>query len=137
MNKRREFTKAVKVEIIKRASRMTFNYPRPYCEQCESSADKFEIDHITPDGLSVDKSAPLTAKDGMLLCIPCHKEKTASDVASIAKAKRIEAKHIGADRPAGKLQSRGFPKSERASKIARVKIDKHAIPALPRKELGK
>ena len=123
MSKRREFTKAVKVEIIKRASDTILGLA---CEKCGTAVKKFEIDHWIPDGLSVDKSAPLTAKDGMLLCLPCHATKTAGDVPSIAKAKRIEAKHIGATRPEGKLQSRGFQKKPR----------KHADRmSLPTKEL--
>ena len=113
MSKRREFTKAVKVEIIKRATDPQFR-GLIMCEECKISVTGFfQIDHIIPDGLCVDKSAPLTARDGMLLCLSCHATKTAGDVPSIAKAKRIEAKHIGATRPEGKLQSRGFQKKPR------------------------
>ena len=126
MSKRREFTRSVKVSIIKRAMQPVASGLMACCERCEAPAHKFHIDHIIPDGLAVDKSAPLTAKDGMLLCLPCHEKKTAGDVPSIAKAKRIEAKHIGATRPEGKLQSRGFQKKTR----------KHADRmSLPAKEL--
>ena len=91
MSKRREFKTAVKVEIIKRANRR--------CEKCrQMAAVKFEIDHRDPDAMQIDKSKPLTAADGWLLCIPCHDEKTAKDVADIAKAKRREAAHLGAKR---------------------------------------
>jgi hypothetical protein len=48
-----------------------------------------------------------------LLCFKCHDEKTDKDKGNIAKAKRIEAKHIGADRPKGTIPNRGFPKSDR------------------------
>jgi len=88
---RREFSRAVKVEIIKRA---TLN-----CEKCGGRAIGFEIDHRNPDGMQIDKSRPLTADDGWLLCIPCHRKKTQTDVANIAKAKRIEARHLGAEKP--------------------------------------
>ncbi len=36
----------------------------------------------------------------------------------ISKAKRVEARHLGAVTPKVKIQSRGFPKRERAEKIS-------------------
>lgn len=96
---RREFTKAIKVEIIKRATPHIGHGPWPFCEQCCLQAKKFEIDHRDPDAMQIDKSRKLTAADGWLLCIPCHDDKTKIDVADIAKAKRVEAKAIGADKP--------------------------------------
>lgn len=41
----------------------------------------------------------------------CAKDKTKDDVRNIAKAKRIEAKHIGAKCPKQKLKSRGFSRT--------------------------
>jgi len=93
---RREFKKSVKVEIIKRAG---LNHLVPNCENCGSSSRQFEIDHRDPDAMQIDKSRKLTAEDGWLLCIPCHDAKTKIDVAGIAKAKRVEAKHLGAEKP--------------------------------------
>jgi hypothetical protein len=109
---RREFTKAVKVEIIKRANR---NGDRvyPWCEKCGQMAVRFQIDHRDPDALQIDKSRPLTASDGWLLCIPCHSEKTAKDVADIAKAKRREAAHLGARAAKAKIPSP--PKAPRST----------------------
>jgi len=95
---RREFTQKVKVEIIKRCS-WGIRKINPHCEQCNQIAHKFEIDHRDPDAMQIDKSRKLTAEDGWLLCIPCHNAKTKTDVANIAKAKRVEAKHLGARRP--------------------------------------
>lgn len=92
---RREFTKSVKVEIIRRATPNGTLMP-PWCEKCDVMAHKFEIDHRDPDAMQTDKSRRLTAADGWLLCIPCHAEKTVKDVADIAKAKRREANHLGA-----------------------------------------
>ena len=47
----------------------------------------------------------------------CHREHTARvDQPTIAKVKRQAAAHIGAVRPAQKIQNRGFAKSERAAK---------------------
>jgi 5-methylcytosine-specific restriction endonuclease McrA len=40
--------------------------------------------------------------------LACAKVKTKTDMGLIAKAKRREAKHIGAKRPKKKIQSRGF-----------------------------
>lgn len=95
---RREFTKAVKVEIIKRATPQGTLTP-PWCEKCDTMAHRFEIDHRNPDAMQIDKTGKLTAADGWLLCIPCHADKTKIDVADIAKAKRVEAKDLGADKP--------------------------------------
>lgn len=95
---RREFTKAVKVEIIKRASWGYGTVDHAHCENCGQTTRQFEIDHRIPDALQTDKTARLTASDGWLLCIPCHKAKTAQDVPDIAKAKRREAAHLGARR---------------------------------------
>ena len=97
---RREFSRAVKLEIIKRATRdgMTF------CEGCGCLAKRWHIDHTSPDGLQIDKSKPLTAADGKLLCAgsrdTCHGRKTAEqDVPAIALVKRQVAAHLGADKP--------------------------------------
>jgi hypothetical protein len=107
MANRREFKKSVKVEIVKRAipidigagARLRPNPEMAHCEKCGlSTKGRFEIDHRDPDAMQIDKSKPLTAADGWLLCLPCHDEKTAKDVADIAKAKRREAAHLGAKR---------------------------------------
>lgn len=43
----------------------------------------------------------------------CHRDHTAqTDIPAIARAKRREAKHIGAHVPKGTLKSRGFAKAE-------------------------
>lgn len=98
---RQEFPRAVKVAAIKRA---TAN-GQVYCEACGCmTKGKFEIDHIRPDGLLGEP----TLENARILCSPCHKEKTKSDVGAIAKAKRNEARHLGI-RKAG----RGFPKREK------------------------
>jgi hypothetical protein len=58
-----------------------------------------------------------TFDNSRLLCVPCHKEKTLSDVKAISKAKRVEARHLGAAQPKKKIQSRGFQKKEPKEKI--------------------
>ena len=67
----------------------------------------FDLDHEIPLELGGDD----TEENMRPICRPCHKIKTAKDVAKIAKAKRIEAKHIGARNPAT-LKSRGFQQWE-------------------------
>lgn len=107
---RRNFTKSIIVARIKAATKDGV----VYCDGCGLMVKGgFEIDHIRADGLLGDP----TFENSRLLCLPCHKEKTKDDVARIAKAKRVEARHLGAVRPKGKIQSRGFAKKERKEKI--------------------
>lgn len=87
---RREFTNAVKAQIVARAMNAAGVVA---CENCGLVLGKklYHIDHTIPDALAVDKSAPLTKEDGKLLgwdC--CHKPKTAADLGQIAKSKRQE-----------------------------------------------
>lgn len=70
------------------------------CEGCRQvlGSKKHEIDHVVAEALVVDKSKPLTAKDGQLLGYCCHRGedgKTAKDVRAIAKSKRQERRHLG------------------------------------------
>jgi 5-methylcytosine-specific restriction protein A len=53
---------------------------------------RIAYDHINPDGLTGSNDLNNCA----VLCLACHKQKTRDDVGNIAKAKRREAKHIGA-----------------------------------------
>ena len=58
---------------------------------------RWEGDHVNPDGLTGEP----TFDNCRALCKPHHLEKTKQDVANIAKAKRREAKAIGAVKPNG------------------------------------
>lgn len=108
---RREFTKATKVLVIKRATKDGV----VYCELCGLPAKKIEIDHVIPDALHTEDKKSNDVSNARLLCQPCHKTKTKNDVAEIARAKRREAKHIGVrNRPT--LKSRGFQKVEKENK---------------------
>jgi len=112
---RREFTKAVKLEIIKRA--MALGHGTIACEGCGApTLGKFEIHHRDMDAMQVDKSRRLTARDGVLLCLPCHDGETAKQAPVLAEAKRREASHLGARRrPKQPLKSGGTLKGpERA-----------------------
>jgi hypothetical protein len=104
--KRREFTKAQKAEMLRRASDPQ---SRIKCEGCgiDVTGKDIEFDHTIAEALILDKTRPLTADDGKLLgkgC--CHRGpdgKTARDVAAIAEAKRREAARGGfaSSRPSG------------------------------------
>src|SRR6185437_12744524 len=83
---RNEFQRSVRVSIIKRATK----------------------------SLQIDKSRTLTAEEGQVLCDPCNKVKTAQDVINIAKAKRIEARHLG-DRDPRTAKIAQRPKVPRSS----------------------
>lgn len=104
--KRREFPKAVKTAVIKRA---THNM-QVICEACGTDTKgKWQIDHIRPDGLLGEP----TLANAQLICRACYTEKNAQDVKDIAKAKRREARHIGAHKPKQSIKSAGFPKRPR------------------------
>ena len=118
---RKEFPKSVKVASIKANTRDGVTY----CEACGLPAKRFHFDHKNPDGLTGQP----TLENCALLCEPCHAEKTKKDVADIARAKRREAKHLGA-RPAPKLSGQGFRKSEPQRRATRplTKICNRRIP---------
>jgi uncharacterized protein YbaR (Trm112 family) len=99
---RREFSRAVKVEIIRRATRTIGDdgLSGTFCEECGSLVRAWEIHHLREDALEVDKSKPLTAEEGALWCKPCHREYTSThSVPVVAAAKRQEAAHLGAEKP--------------------------------------
>ena len=102
---RREFPKAVRVAVIKRATKDSI----VYCEACKGLAKRFQIDHVRPDGLLGEP----TLQNAMLICEACWAVKNPKDATAIAKAKRREAKHVGADKPKGQIKSAGFPKAVR------------------------
>ena len=111
--KRREFRKSVSVEIVKRATDVR-GVTR--CEECKAITRRFEIHHVRPDAMEIDKSAVLTAAQGLLLCEPCHAAHTKEDVRAIAKAKRIEANALRvATAPTKTIQGAPFPKSAKAA----------------------
>lgn len=100
---RTEFPGKVKVAAFRRANGR--------CEEHDCglllTPGKYHYDHIIPDQLGGEA----TLDNCAVLCLRCHGKKTATaDVPAIAKAKRIERKHVGAHR-----SSRPMPGS-RASK---------------------
>lgn len=99
---RQEFTRKQRLEIWTRAN--------GHCEGCGAKlkVGSGEYDHVIPFEISRDSSV----SNAQLLCGICHGTKTAkSDAPTIAKVKRIHAKHNGLYPPSPRpLQSRGFPK---------------------------
>lgn len=107
---RRNFDRASRVAIIKRATRPD---GQPACERCGAIGCKLEVHHKQMDAMEVDKSRKLTAEDGELLCEPCHDPITSAQRKVLAKALAREAKSLGATKPKVQIKSRGFDKPHR------------------------
>lgn len=104
--RRREFSKAVKIAIIRRSTRDGMIL----CEACGAMAKKWQIDHVRADGLLGDP----TLENAQLLGKCCYAAKNADDTTNIAKAKRREARSLGIrTAPVRPLESAPFPVSER------------------------
>ncbi len=108
---RQEFKRSVKIEAVKRTTRSGVTY----CEGCGLPARRWHYDHVIPDGMN----GKPTLENCKLLCLPCHAEKTAKDVADIAEAKRREAAHLGVRKePTMKSRKRDkAPAQHRATRI--------------------
>jgi hypothetical protein len=114
---RREFTKAQKAAMIKRAMN---GKSIIHCEGCglNITGKVVEFDHTIPEAMRLeeDRLKPLTIEEGKALgrdC--CHSPKTNGkhgDIANVAKAKRREASHLGI-----KTKGRGFPKRQDKRRI--------------------
>jgi 5-methylcytosine-specific restriction endonuclease McrA len=118
---RQEFTRTVRVEVIRRATKNNVIY----CECCGLPAKKFQIDHVVADSHG---GKPII-ENAQLLCEVCYGVKNQIDTTVAAKLKRQEAKHIGAvKRPKKPLQSLGFQKTNK-----KPLIDKSALAPLPRR----
>jgi hypothetical protein len=116
---RREFPKAVRVAVIRRATRHSV----VYCEECKLPAKKFQIDHVRADGLLGEP----TIENAKLLCEICYLDKNPRDARDIAEAKRREAFHLGATpAPAREIRSAGFRRTQRV--IDRAMSDKLPLP---------
>jgi HNH endonuclease len=100
--RRREFSQSDKIAIVGRA---TDAGGRVHCERCGAWCRKradYQIDHIIAEGErpAADLMRKLTPADGQLLCVAvCHPQKTKADKGDIAKAKRVEAAHVGVKPP--------------------------------------
>jgi 5-methylcytosine-specific restriction enzyme A len=83
-------------EFSTRTKALAFQRSNGRCEACgmrlQPGPGWFECDHVNPDGLTGSNDLA----NCRVLCRICHREKTRGDVGAIAKAKRREARHIGA-----------------------------------------
>ena len=107
--KRKEFPTRVRVAVIKRTTKDCVIY----CEGCGLPTKNFQIDHIIPAALG----GPATLENARLLGRCCYSVKNPNDTRKAAKAKRVEAKHLGADQPKQQIKSRGFKRVERKEKL--------------------
>lgn len=123
MTKRLEFSAKVRDQAAQRANGK--------CEMCglPFNGRRPHYDHILPAALG---GKPELA-NCQVLCEPCHKEKTGKqDIPRIRKSDRQRKAANGADRKPPQIQSAGFPKYEKPSKVAKGgKIEKSALPSLP------
>jgi hypothetical protein len=85
--KRREFSRAVKVAVVRRATKDGVTF----CEGCGALAKKWQIDHIRADGLFGEP----TLENARLLGFCCYGPKNAEDAGYIAEAKRREERDLG------------------------------------------
>jgi 5-methylcytosine-specific restriction protein A len=100
MANRREFPRAVRIDVIKRATRDSVIY----CEKCHAPAKRFQIDHVIADSHGGNP----VIENAELICEVCFAVKNPIDTTIAAKLKRQEADHIRATRPAGTIKSAGF-----------------------------
>lgn len=109
MTRRRLSTKT-RMSILERFNRR--------CQMCQREIGHgigFDLDHRIPLAIGgADEIENLVP-----LCTRCHRLKTKGDVRDIAKARRREAKHLGATAPKQRIQSRGFWKAEPQRRASR------------------
>ena len=109
--KRIEFTAKVKVAAFERSS--------GHCDECTARVIAPEYDHRVPLAMGGES----TLENCEVLCRACHRLKTSTqDIPRIAKTKRMKAKHRGAKRPKGKIQSRGFGQFKSNTKQSTVRF---------------
>lgn len=80
------------------------------CTKCDRHVGGFlpaQYDHAIPLIIGGENRE----SNLQLLCVPCHKAKTALDVKLKSKVARVRKRHLGITRPAGKIQSPGFRKA--------------------------
>ena len=68
---------------------------------------------------AADLLRALTPADGQLLCVAvCHPRKTEADKGHIAKAVRLEAAHVGVNKPPRRKINWGARKEPKLKKVA-------------------
>lgn len=122
---RREFGKPVKRAALDRAAGRCEGILSGSDERCPCplTPGRFHFDHDLPDWMGGQP----TLENCVVLCIPCHHEKTAGvDIPAIAKAKRIQDRERGIVQRS-RLQGQGFRKSP-AQRSASRPLVKRAHP---------
>jgi len=118
---RQEFTRKTKAKAFERCG--------GNCEGCDAKlkTGEVEYDHIREASNGGDNSL----SNCQCLCKPCHKAKTKSGTQTMRRMERARDRQNNALKRTSKpLQSAGFPKNTKAPKI-----DKSAIPSLPRRSM--
>jgi 5-methylcytosine-specific restriction protein A len=118
-SKRAEFSAKTQEQALKRSNRVCEN--KKCCAPL--SRGKYHFDHVLPDGLG----GKPTLANCQVLCIQCHKEKTAKeDVPRIRKADRQKRADDGIKRPSPPIASR--PKQEKiAPRFTKTSLPPRAL----------
>ena len=131
-HKRRNFTAAV---ILARLEQSGFQCEATLADGARCSAKlergRYHADHDIPDQMGGEP----TIENCRVLCLLCHKAKTTIDVAAIAKAKRVEAKHQGIRkqvRPPTPIRSAPFSTTPKAARRAEAGRKTSLPPRMPR-----
>ena len=93
MAKRQRFSAPVAREIAERATNAV---GQRFCEWCGAVGVPLHLHHLEMDAAKpahVKKRKPLTAADGVMICVPCHDPETARQRKELAKIERVEKKH--------------------------------------------
>lgn len=97
------------------------------CHICKGAihpGKAWDVEHIIPIALGGPDELPNMAPAHR----ECHGAKTAGqDAPAIAKAKRREAKHIGAIAPKATIPNRGFPKRDKGQRFVRAALPPRPI----------
>jgi hypothetical protein len=103
---RQNFGRGAKREIAKRAVNAI---GVPCCENCGATGVPREFHHLEQDAMKTPeaKQRKLTAADGALWCVPCHRPESKKQAAVLAKVEAVEARHWLPRKPST-LRSRGF-----------------------------
>ena len=108
-----------RIEFPPKVKTQAFQRAKGHCEECKCRIVSAEYDHRIPWAMGGES----TLENCVCLCSKCHRLKTFSeDIPNIAKAKRREAKHIGAVKTKQKIKSRGFGHSPSNDKQSTVRF---------------
>lgn len=127
MANRQNFSRAVKFEIAKRATRPDGQMA---CEKCGAVGVRLDLHHLDMDAMKTDevkRARKLTAADGAMWCVGCHKPETASQRRVLARVEAAQERHLGLKRPSGTLRSRGFNKSPPRDKTLTKSIPRRSL----------